>query len=118
MSIDYLKNNGIDIDKSLEILGDIDTYNEILNDFYEELDEKILNLENYKNDSDMENYSILVHALKGECKYLGFNVLADICYEHQVKGEENNISYVNDDFFRLINEANRIKDIVKNYLGR
>lgn len=116
MDVSYLKENNIDIDKSLEILGDIETYNEILNDFYDELEEKLINLENYKNESDMENYSILVHALKGECKYLGFNDLADICYNHQLKSEEDNTKYINDGFKILITEANKIKEIVKKYL--
>lgn len=117
INMEFLREFGIDIDKSLELLGDIETYNEILNDFYSELDEKITNLRNYKNDNDMENYSILVHALKGECKYLGFNNLADICYLHQLKSEENNINYINDNFEELLNETNKIKDIVAKYLA-
>ena len=116
MDINYLKENGIDIDNSLEILGDIETYNEILNDFYGELGDKLTNLEIYKNESDMENYSILVHALKGECKYLGINDLADICYNHQLKAEENNINYINDNFNELIDNANKVKEIVKKYI--
>lgn len=115
--MEFLKDFGVDIEKSLELLGDIETYNEILNDFYDELDEKITNLENYKNDNDMENYSILVHALKGECKYLGFNELADICYTHQLKSEENDINYINDNFEELINKINEIKGIVEKYLA-
>ena len=115
--MEFLKDFGVDIEKSLELLGDIEIYNEILNDFYDELDEKITNLENYKNDNDMENYSILVHALKGECKYLGFNELADICYTHQLKSEENDINYINDNFEELINKINEIKGIVEKYLA-
>lgn len=115
--MEFLKDFGVDIEKSLELLGDIETYNEILNDFYDELDEKITNLENYKNDNDMENYSILVHALKGECKYLSFNELADICYTHQLKSEENDINYINDNFEELINKINEIKGIVEKYLA-
>ena len=48
--MEFLKENGIDIDKSLELLGDIETYNEILNDFYSELDDKLENLTNYKDE--------------------------------------------------------------------
>lgn len=113
--MEFLKEYGIDIDKSLELLGDIETYNEILNDFYSELEEKLNNLENYKNNNDMENYSILVHALKGECKYLGFNNLADICYLHQVKAEENDSKYIENNFDELLKEATKIKEIVEKY---
>ena len=113
--MEFLKENGIDIEKSLELLGDMETYNEILEDFYSELDDKINNLEEYKNNDDMENYSILVHALKGECKYLGFNELADICYLHQLKSEENDIKYITSSFGELVEEVKRIKNIVENY---
>lgn len=113
--MEYLREFGIDIEKSLELLGDMETYNEILEDFYSELDDKISNLEEYKNNSDMENYSILVHALKGECKYLGFNELADICYNHQLKSEENDINYIISSFEVLVEEVKRIKNIVEKY---
>ena len=113
--MEFLKEYGIDIDKSLELLGDIETYNEILEDFYSELDDKLNNLEEYKNNDDMENYSILVHALKGECKYLGFNELADICYTHQLKSEENDTKYITDSFEELVEEVKKNKNIVEKY---
>ena len=34
-NIDILKENGIDVDSSLELLGDIEMYDETLNDFLE-----------------------------------------------------------------------------------
>ena len=116
MDINYLKSCGVNIDNSLKLLGDIETYNEILNDFYSEIKEKLTDLENYKNNSDMENYSILVHSLKSDCKYLGFDKLSDICYTHQIKSEENNIKYINDEFNSLFIEANKIINIVEKYL--
>lgn len=113
--MEFFKEYGIDIEKSLELLGDMETYNEILGDFYGELEEKLTNLENYKDNNDMENYAILVHALKSECKYLGFNDLADICYLHQVKAEENDSKYIENNFEELLNEATKIKEIVEKY---
>ena len=111
-----LTNFGIDVDKSLELLGDIDTYNEILEDFYNELDTKLENLKQYKNASDMENYAILVHSLKGECKYLGMDDFAELCYEHQLKSEENDQNYIDGNFELLKAQAIKIKEIVEEYL--
>lgn len=116
MDINYLKTNGINIDNSLELLGDIETYNEILNDFYDEISDKLKMLENYKENDDMENYCILVHSLKSDCKYLGFDNLSDMCYIHQLKSEENNLEYIDTEFGNLINEFNKIVYIVKKYL--
>ena len=48
--------------------------------------------------------------------YLGFNNLADICYTHQIKSEENNKEYISNNFGELLKEVTKIKDIIENYL--
>ena len=39
-NVDYLKQNGIDVDHGLELLGDMDMYNETLKMFMEEINER------------------------------------------------------------------------------
>ena len=70
--VNLLINNGVDVNASLELFGDIDTYNETLEDFLNTVDEKIGNMTKYKEESDMKNYAILVHSLKSDARYLGF----------------------------------------------
>ena len=115
--VDFLTANGIDVDHSLEILGDMDMYNETLNDFVDESKDRIPKIEEYKNNGDMANYSILVHAMKSDSKYLGFTILADLSYKHELASKENNIEFVNNNYEILINEANRIIDIIEQYLS-
>lgn len=116
--MDFLKENNVDIDNSLELLGDIDTYNEILEEFLNNIDDRLSKLENYKNSNDMENYSIEVHALKSDSKYLGFTKLAELALNHQTKSEDNDSDYINNNYDELINEAKKIIDIAKKYLGK
>ena len=116
-NINYLKQNGININSSLELLGDIKTYNEILKEYVNGVNEKITNLTNFKNNNDMENYAILVHSLKSESRYLGFDKLADICLQHELKSKENDATYVNNNFNILLTELNNILEIVKQYLN-
>ena len=116
MDIDILKSNNIDVDSGIEILGDLEIYNDILNDFYAEAEERILNLDEYKNNSDLENYAILVHAIKGDSKYLGFNKLADMALEHQLRSQDKDLDYVNDKYDDLVSEFNRIISVIKEYL--
>lgn len=59
-----LKDNDIDVDASIEILGDLEMYNETLKDFYDLSEEKLEKIENAKNNNDLNSYSIEVHALK------------------------------------------------------
>ena len=116
-NINYLKDNGINIDSALELLGDCETYNEILKEYVNGINDKITNLTNFKNNNDMENYAILVHSLKSESRYLGFDKLADICLQHELKSKENDATYVNNNFNILLKELNNILGIVKKYLN-
>ena len=113
---DYLLKNGIDLNKALELLGDMETYNETLEEFYNNINDRINKLNNYKN--DLPNYAIEAHALKSDSKYLGFTKLADLAYNHEMKSKENDSKYINDNYESLMVELNRILEIVKKYLNK
>ena len=66
----------------------------------------------------MKNYSILVHSLKSDARYLGFTKLAELSYNHEMQSKANNDIYVYDNYDELINETNRIIDLVREYLGK
>ncbi len=115
--INILKNNDIDVDSSIEILGDMDMYNDTLKDFLDLSEERLNNIEKYKNSGDLENYAIEVHAMKGDSKYLGFTKLAELSLNHQLKSEANDIDYVNDNYDELIKEANRVISVCNEYIN-
>ena len=117
MDINFLKNNGIEIDGALDILGDVETYNDILNEFLEVSKERMPRIESTKNNDDMENYAIDVHALKSDSKYLGFTKLAEMALEHQLKAQDNDIDYVNSHYDELIDEFNKMVSISSEYLN-
>lgn len=115
--INFLKEHNIDVDTSIELLGDLDMYNELLSDFIEISNERMPRLENSKNNKDMKKYAIDVHAIKSDSKYLGFTKLADMALNHQLKSEENNIEYINEHYDELILEVNDKINLIKEYLG-
>ncbi len=117
MDINLLINNGVDVNKSLEIFGDIDTYNATLNDFLLSCPDKMKRLNYFLEASDMANYAILVHSLKSDAKYFGFTKLSEIAYDHEVKSKANNKAYVYDDFNKLNVEATNVVNLVKRYVG-
>ena len=116
--VNILKNNGVNVEKSLELFGDMDTYNETLETFLSEIDEKISNIKKYKEIADMANYAILVHSLKSDAKYFGFDKLAELSYNHELESKANHIYYVYDHFDELMNEIDRILNIVREYFGK
>lgn len=117
MNKELLINGGVDIDHALELLGDMEMFNDTLKDFLEESKTRIPEIVRTFNTSDMENYAILVHAMKSDSKYLGFTKLAEMSYNHEMASKENNITFVKENINDLLVEANRIINLVKTYLG-
>ena len=115
--VSLLVRNGVNVDGSLELFGDMEMYNETLNDFLKSVDKKLADIKRYKEASDMPNYAILVHSLKSDSKYLGFTKLAELAYSHELKSKDKDITYVYNHYDELMMEANRIVNLVKEYMG-
>lgn len=114
----YLIQNGVDIKKALELLQDMETYNDTIHTFVIGIPTRLKQLEFYKEKEDMTNYSILIHALHSDSKYLGFTKLTDIASFHEIKSKEKDISYIKVHWEELYSEVNRILEISKNYLKK
>ena len=113
--IEYLKKNRIDVEKGIELLGDMEMYNETLEEFMNNIEERMRKLEKYKEEEKMEEYAIEVHALKSDSKYLGFKELAEIAYNQEMKSKENDIKYIKEKYSILKEEVDRIVKIIKEY---
>ena len=117
LDVNYLKDNDIDVDSSVELLGDIDMYNDTLRDFLNESEERLPKMEMFMENEDAANYAILSHAMKSDSKYLGFKKLAELSLNHELEGKNNNISYIKENYQELMIEVDRIINVVKKYLG-
>ena len=113
---EYLLKNGIDYNKGVELLGDLDTYKDTLSDWYKECHQKFEDMKLLKLKHDMPNYAIAVHALKSDSKYFGFDKLASMSYEHEMKSKANDQEYVDSNFSDLEREFIRTTIIVEKYL--
>lgn len=118
MNVDFLKENGIDVDQSLDLFGDIATYNDTIGEFILGASAKLPKLEEYKNTKDMYNYAIYAHSLKSDAKYFGFTKLAELAESQEMKSKVGDIYYIYDTYDELIAEVNRLIHIIKQYLGK
>ena len=114
---EFLKQHNVDLEKSLELFGDMETYNETIKEFQTGIPKKLSEIEKYYNAKDMENYAIYVHSLKSDCKYFGFMELADLAYEHELAAKANDFAKVEEKYEALMSKALEVKDIVNEYLG-
>ena len=117
LNVDYLKENDIDVYGSIELLGDIEMYNDTLKDFLTESETRLPKMKEHLDNNDANNYAILAHAMKSDSKYLGFKKLAELSLNHELEGKANNISYIKEHHEELMIEVNKIISIVKKYLG-
>ncbi len=116
--VSFLTSQGVDVNKSLELFGDMETYNATLPEFLNGMKEKVPQLKNYKETADMANYAIVVHSLKSDARYFGFMELGEKAYQHELKSKENDMNFVYQNFDDLMNEVNQAVGIANAYLGK
>ena len=116
-NVELLESNRINVAAGLELLKDMEMYEMTLEEFYNELQNKLSELKSYKEAGNMDDYAILAHALKTEARYVGCNELGDMAYEHELAGKASNQSLVDEKFEELSNEVNRVYEVVKRYFG-
>lgn len=114
--VNFLIENGVDINKSLELFGDIETYNENVDEFLISSKEKVSKLETYKNERDMANYAIYVHSLKSDAKYFGLTKLAELAYDQELKSKAGDALYISEHYQELVAEVKRMVDVLKKYI--
>jgi HPt (histidine-containing phosphotransfer) domain-containing protein len=89
-----------------------------LEEFYNELPNKLSELKEYKETKNMDDYAILAHSLKTEARYVGCNELGDMAYEHELAGKAKNQDKVNKEFDAFVAEINRIYEVLKQYFRK
>ena len=114
---DYLLNNGINYRKGLESFGDMDTYDSMLSDWFNESHQKFDDMKLRRLKNDLSSYAIAAHSLKSDSKYFGFEKLAEMAYEHEMKAKAGDRDFVNNNFGDLEKEFIRIEMSVQKYLN-
>lgn len=115
--IKYLEKNGVDIKKSLEIFGDVNTYNETLGEFLVGIHAKINQLIDFMKSGDLANYAVTVHSMKSDAKYFGFTSLAEMSFLHEQKSKDGDYSFITSHINDLISETNKAIILIQKYMS-
>ena len=116
--IEYLKAKRENKEIGIQNTSDVETYNEILLDFCNSFPHEMQKVNAYRQNNDINNYTVLVHAWKSNCRMVGFTSLGEMFYQHELAGKENNTTYINNNFDSLISECNKVYGLLLNYKNR
>ncbi|MCH5285983.1 MAG: response regulator [Christensenellaceae bacterium] len=98
---EYMK-YGISVEQGLHYsTGNMDVYLDLISMFLKDT-ERLQKLTQYLAEQNMKDYSILVHALKGNARTLGAQKLADIAFEHEQSSKADHIEAVQSGWDALI----------------
>jgi len=112
-----LRDNGIDLEKGLKNMGgSIETYDEILTIYFEELPEKTERIRQNGNLGDMNAYSIDVHSIKSTSASIGAMTLSEIAREHEQRSRQDDSLFVRRDLRRLCAECEKMIRVGREYL--
>ncbi len=115
--VKFLEENGVDIKKSLELFGDINTYNETIGEFLVGIHTKINQLIGFMKNGDLANYAITVHSMKSDARYFGFTELGEMAFLHEQKSKAGDYSFITNHINDLINETNKTIVLIQEYMN-
>lgn len=115
--ISILRENGIDVDTGLSLLGDLTMYNDILKEFLNGYTERMKRMKQYLLNQDLVNYAIEVHSLKSDSKYLGFQKLAELSYQQELASKKKDNKICREHYQELLTEVTRVVEVSKKYLS-
>ena len=116
-TLEYLKNNGIDVDLGLSFIGDETSYKELLLEFKNGFINQMNEIRTLYENKDIENYGVKVHALKSNCTTFGIMTFANMAYEHEMAAKNGDINFINQNITNLFVKANELYKVLDTFFG-
>ena len=94
ISLAPLADYGIDINLGLKYCQDGEIYMSLLEQYAQEFDEKLEGMEDFYKKKDLENYTILVHALKSTSLMIGDKSLSEEAKALELAGKNRDLEFI------------------------
>ncbi|MBO5167348.1 MAG: response regulator [Lachnospiraceae bacterium] len=88
-------------------------YTEILAEVNKQIHIYLPQLEECFRNRDWKQYTIIVHALKSNTKNIGATNFAELSLQHQLAGEEENISYIEKEYAGYMEKLRQLADKIE-----
>ncbi len=109
----FLQNAGIDTKLGIEYTGGRDKYLSSLKRFYAAYENNCSMLQKFQNAGEIENYKILVHALKSNSKMVGALELSASFEALEQAAEEGNTDYINENGEKILLKYGEFAELIK-----
>lgn len=93
--------------------GNEEVYRETLVLFADLWEERKVQLKQLLKEGNMEEYAILIHAIKGDARTMGADILAKLAYEQEMKAKEGNEKAIRESFDRVIKMGDKTAQYFK-----
>lgn len=110
-----LVNAGINVSEGISYTGRDDKYISAIQRFYSSYEKNRKDIEGFIEAGDIENYTILVHAVKSNARTLGADKLFELALDLEMKGREKDVDYVIQNNPKMFEEYEKVIDIFKPY---
>ena len=108
---------GIDYARGLSYAaGDEEQYHTGMTVFYRTAREKHALLKNYLAAEDLPAYTIEVHALKSNARYIGADVLGELAYSQEKAAKAGDIAFLKEHWDEMIAEWDIVLGAIESYL--
>lgn len=114
---DKLVNYGVNLEKSLELFGEIYIYNDNLDEFLDSILSHRHNLVIFKNSNDLSSYQKSINILKNVSKNYGFIKLHELSLNQEGYINKNDINNINLNHDAILKEIDSASLLIKEYLG-
>ena len=103
---------GIDAQKAMENSGSEEAFKSVLQIFFDSLDQRISEVEEYYSAEDWKNYTIKVHALKSSSRLIGAMSLGNDAENLEMAGKSDDTDYIRANNEEFVNGLKKFKDIL------
>jgi signal transduction histidine kinase/CheY-like chemotaxis protein/HPt (histidine-containing phosphotransfer) domain-containing protein len=102
----------IDVHTGLRHLGSTDTYITILRSFSDAVEKNIKEMEQYLEEENFEDYSILIHGIKSNCRTVGAGKLGEMAESLEHVSDSQDGPLLRDKHIEFVKEYRELKEVL------
>ena len=106
----------IDMTELMEIIdGDKELLIECFDEFLSNMPQTLVEIQSTIEQENASNLDDAAHRLKGSLKYMAAGHAADVAYQLEIMGKEQNLGLADDTFKTLCDECEKVKEFMEQY---